>query len=59
LGTEAEFRLDLKRRWSAVSFGGAGKAFDEWDEFGDADIRWAGGAGFATSLPENSACEWA
>lgn len=44
--TEAEFRWDFTRRWSAVSFGGAGRAFDEWDEFGDADTRFMGGAGF-------------
>lgn len=44
--TEAEFRWDFTRRWSAVSFAGAGKAFDEWDEFGDTDTRWMGGAGF-------------
>lgn len=44
--TEAEFRWDFVRRWSLVGFGGAGRAFDEWDEFGDTDTRWAGGAGF-------------
>lgn len=44
--TEAEVRWDFVRRWSVVGFGGAGRAFDEWDEFGDTDTRFAGGAGF-------------
>ncbi|HRI59099.1 MAG TPA: BamA/TamA family outer membrane protein [Saprospiraceae bacterium] len=43
---ETEVRWDFVRRWSAVGFTGAGKAFDEWDEFGDAEVRWMGGAGF-------------
>jgi hypothetical protein len=43
--SEAEFRYDLLGRWSIVGFGGAGKAFDEWDQFGGAKWVVSGGAG--------------
>jgi Omp85 superfamily domain len=44
--TEAEARWDFTYRWSAVGFGGTGKAFNEWSEFGSADWIFTYGAGF-------------
>jgi hypothetical protein len=44
--TELEARWDVQRRWSLVFFGGAGKAFDEWSDYGDADVLWTYGTGF-------------
>jgi hypothetical protein len=43
---EAEVRWDIVPRWSAVGFGGAGKAYDTWGEFGQANWVVSGGAGF-------------
>jgi hypothetical protein len=43
---EAEVRWDIVPRWSAVGFGGAGKAYDEWSAFGKSDWVVSGGAGF-------------
>ena len=44
--TEAEARWDFLRRWSLVFFSGAGKAFDTWDAFGDAQLVVTYGTGF-------------
>jgi RNA polymerase sigma factor (sigma-70 family) len=44
--SELEFRWDFTRRWSAMLFGGAGKAFDTWSEFGDTDWVASYGTGF-------------
>ena len=43
---ETELRWDFVRRWSAVFFGGTGKAFDEWSDFGSSDWITSYGAGF-------------
>lgn len=43
---EAELRWDIVKRWSIMAFGGAGKAFDQWSEFGSADWVYSGGTGF-------------
>lgn len=44
--SEIELRWDLKFRWSLMLYSGAGKAFDEWSKFGDADWVWSYGTGF-------------
>ena len=44
--SELEMRWDLVKRWSLIMFGGTGKAFDEWNEFSDADWITSYGAGF-------------
>lgn len=46
--SELELRWDFtkKKRWSLVGFSGAGKAFDEWQEFRSADWIISYGAGF-------------
>ena len=43
---ETEQRWDFVRRWSAVFFGGLGKAFNHYDEFGDAQLVYNYGGGF-------------
>ncbi|MGC3943342.1 MAG: BamA/TamA family outer membrane protein [Chryseolinea sp.] len=43
---EIEVRWDFVPRWSAVGFGGAGKAYDSWGEFKNASWVGSGGAGF-------------
>lgn len=43
---EAEVRWDIVPRWSAVGFGGAGKAYDQWSGFGAANWVVSGGMGF-------------
>lgn len=43
---ESEQRIDLTRRWSALVFGGLAKAFDSYDEAGDADLLYSYGTGF-------------
>lgn len=43
---ELEERWDFTHRWSLVFFGGTGKAFDKYDEFGSADWAWSYGGGF-------------
>lgn len=43
---ELEERWDFTRRWSLVGFGGVGKAFDKFSEFGDAEWAWGYGGGF-------------
>jgi hypothetical protein len=44
--TEAELRWDFMRRWSIMFFSGAGKAFDDWNDFGDAKLVVTFGSGF-------------
>lgn len=44
--TEAELRWDFFKRWSVVGFGGTGKAFDQWNEFSDAELVYTYGTGF-------------
>lgn len=44
--TESEVRYDFVPRWSIVGFGGTGKAFDEWKDFGSAKWIYNYGAGF-------------
>ena len=43
--SEVEIRQDIKQRWSVVGFGGTGKAFDYWDQFGEANWISSYGAG--------------
>ncbi len=43
---ELEERWDIVPRWSVVGFAGAGKAFDKYSEFSDAEWAWGYGAGF-------------
>ncbi len=43
---EGEIRWDVVPRWSVVGFGGTGKAFDKWSEFGKADWVYNYGTGF-------------
>jgi outer membrane protein assembly factor BamA len=43
---EAEVRWDIVPRWSAVGFGGAGKAYNNWNEFSQTNWVVSGGAGF-------------
>ena len=44
--TEGEVRWDFVPRWSLMLFGGTGKAFDKWSEFGDAKWISTIGSGF-------------
>lgn len=44
--SEAEMRWDIVKRWSIMAYTGAGKAFDEWNKFADADWAWSYGTGF-------------
>jgi hypothetical protein len=44
--SEVEMRWDVVRRWSIMAYAGAGKAFDEWDKFSDANWAWSYGTGF-------------
>jgi len=48
--SELELRWDFVRRWSTVFFTGAGKAFDDWKEFGGTDWVWSYGAGLRYML---------
>jgi hypothetical protein len=43
---EGELRYDFVTRWSAVFFGGAGKAYDTWGDFKESAWHASGGAGF-------------
>lgn len=43
--TEVEQRWDVVSRWSLLVFGGAGKAFDQYSEFKDAEWAWSYGTG--------------
>jgi hypothetical protein len=44
--SEAEFRWDFYRRWSIMLFSGAGKAFDDWSDFGSSKWVISYGTGF-------------
>jgi hypothetical protein len=44
--TEGEMRWDLVNRWSLMLYGGTGKAFDDWNEWGNADWIVSYGTGF-------------
>ena len=44
--SEAEMRWDIVKRWSIMTYAGAGKAFDEWNKFDDANWAWSYGTGF-------------
>ncbi len=43
---EVEERWDFTKRWSLMLYGGAGKAFDKYSDFGSADWAWSYGTGF-------------
>jgi hypothetical protein len=43
--SETEMRWDVQRRWSLMLFGGAAKAFDDWNEFGNVDWIFTYGTG--------------
>lgn len=44
--SEVEMRYDVVRRWSIMAYAGAGKAFDEWSKFNEANWAWSYGTGF-------------
>ncbi len=44
--SEIEMRWNIKSRWSVMTFSGAGKVFDEWSDFDNADWVWSYGTGF-------------
>ncbi|MXV51157.1 BamA/TamA family outer membrane protein [Pedobacter sp. HMF7647] len=44
--SEAEFRWDLYRRWSAVFYGGIAEAYDKWSEMFDDPLVYSYGTGF-------------
>jgi len=44
--TEMEFRWDFYKRWSLMLYGGTGKAFDKWENFGPAEWVYSYGTGF-------------
>jgi len=44
--TELEARWDFYKRWSIIGFGGTGKAFDDWSDFGSASLVYSYGTGF-------------
>jgi hypothetical protein len=44
--TEVETRWDIVKRWSIMFFGGTGKAFNEWSDFGSANWVYSYGTGF-------------
>lgn len=44
--SELEFRWDFYRRWSFMLYSGAGKAFDEWSDFGSSKWVLSYGSGF-------------
>ncbi|MBO9572357.1 MAG: hypothetical protein J7497_09140 [Chitinophagaceae bacterium] len=44
--TELEMRYDFVRRWSIMLYGGTGKAFDSWSDFGSTDLIYSYGTGF-------------
>ncbi len=43
---EVEERWDFTKRWSLMFYGGAGKAFDKYSDFGSSDWAWSYGSGF-------------
>ncbi len=44
--TELEARWDFVSRWSLMFYSGLGKAFDDWSDFGSADLIATYGTGF-------------
>jgi hypothetical protein len=44
--TELEARWDFYKRWSIMLFGGTGKAFDDWKDFGSSTLVYSYGTGF-------------
>jgi outer membrane protein assembly factor BamA len=44
--TEMELRWNFVYRWSLMLYGGTGKAFDDWSDFGSADWITSYGTGF-------------
>ncbi len=46
LYAETEHRIRIYKRWSAIGFGGLGKAFDSYDTFGDSKLVYNYGVGF-------------
>lgn len=44
--TEVEGRWDITPRWSLMLFGGTGKAFDSWNDFGSENWVYSYGSGF-------------
>jgi hypothetical protein len=44
--TELEARWDFVSRWSLMFYSGFGKAFDDWSDFGSADLIATYGTGF-------------
>ncbi|MDI3320740.1 BamA/TamA family outer membrane protein [Pinibacter soli] len=44
--TELEARWDFYKRWSIMLYGGTGKAFDEWKDFGSSTLVYTYGTGF-------------
>jgi hypothetical protein len=44
--SELEFRYDFTHRWSLMLFGGAGKAFDSWSDWGSTNWAASYGTGF-------------
>jgi hypothetical protein len=44
--SELELRYDFTRRWSLMLFGGAGKAFDSWSDWGSTNWTASYGTGF-------------
>jgi hypothetical protein len=44
--TEVEGRWDFTPRWSLLFFGGTGKAFDSWNDFGSEEWVYSYGSGF-------------
>jgi outer membrane protein assembly factor BamA len=43
---ELEFRWDLYKRWSLMGYTGAGKAFNDWKDFGSTNTEVSYGTGF-------------
>jgi hypothetical protein len=43
---EVEFRWDVYKRWSLMGYTGAGKAFDDWKDFGSSGTEVSYGTGF-------------
>jgi hypothetical protein len=44
--TEAEARWDFYKRWSIMLYGGTGKAFNDWSDFGSSQWVYSVGSGF-------------
>jgi len=44
--SELEMRWDAVKRWSIMAYAGAGKAFDQWNKFAEANWAWSYGTGF-------------